>query len=99
MDGARLELEAAQAVVGAPEGPVNPYRMLICPVARFGKNPGTVKGDSRRGPRASTVCTALVMAGNPPTPVAMIVAVRAFSSGVSGCHPACDSASSTAAMA
>ena len=35
-----------------------------------------MKGDSRRTPRWSTVRTASVMAGNPPMPEAMIVAVR-----------------------
>ncbi len=53
-----------------------------------------VKGDRRRGPLLSVVRTASAIAGNPPTPEAMMVAVRSCASGVCGAQPACVNASS-----
>ena len=84
--------EAAQAVVGAPMGPVKPWRIETQPAARFGRNEGTTKGDRRRGPRPRMVSIAPVIAGTPPTPVPMRVAVRERGSGSSGAQPAWASA-------
>ena len=80
--------EAAQAVTGAPAGPWKPNRMAIWPAARFGRNEGTTKGDSRRTPAVRMVSAASVIAGTPPTPVPIAVAVRVRSSALSGCQPA-----------
>ena len=63
------------------------------------RNDGMVKGDKRRGPLLSVVRTASAMAGKPPTPEAMMVAVRSCSSGVLGAQLACFRASSAAARA
>ncbi len=90
---------AAQAVTGAPNGPLNPYLIETCPAAKFTRNEGMVKGDNLRVPRASAVRTASAIAGKPPTPEAIIVAVRSCCSVVVGCHCACCRASSVAASA
>ena len=88
---------AAQAVTGAPSGPLSPWRMDTCPAARLTRNDGTVNGDSRCGPRVSVVRTASAMAPNPPMPDAMTVAVRASAAAsppatASTGQPACASA-------
>jgi len=90
---------AAQAVTGAPNGPLNPCRIEIQPAARFTRNAGTVNGDSRRTPVSSTVRTASTITGNPPMPEATTVAVRSASAAVDGAHPAWPIASSAAARA
>ena len=58
-----------------------------------------MNGDRRRGPLVSVIRTASAMAGKPPMPEAMIVAVRSCASGVSATQPACASASLAAASA
>ncbi|MNR09467.1 hypothetical protein D3C85_1256690 [compost metagenome] len=63
------------------------------------RNDGMVKGDKRRGPLLSVVRTASEIAGNPPTPEAIMVAVRSCASGVCGAQPACVNASWAAARA
>ena len=79
--------DAAQAVTGAPSGPLKPYWIEIQPAAMLARKLGTVNGDSRRGPLSRIVSTASAITGEPPTPEPMIVAVAAFSSAVVG-HPA-----------
>ena len=92
-------MPAAHAVTGAPSGPLKPWRIEMWPAARFTRKEGIVNGDRRRTPRWSTVRTASVMAGNPPMPEAMIVAVRRRSVSEAGFQCACASASSAAASA
>lgn len=90
---------AAQTVTGAPSGPLKPYRMETCPAAMLARKDGAVNGDNRRGPRASVVRTASAIAPKPPTPDAMIVAVRSWSATSVGCQPACTRASCAATSA
>jgi hypothetical protein len=41
---------AAQAVTGAPSGPLKQCRIYTWPAARFTRKEGMVKGESRRAP-------------------------------------------------
>ena len=79
---------AAQAVTGAPIGPLRLWRMDTWPAARLTKNDGTVNGDRRCGPRVSVVRTASAMAPKPPMPEAITVAVRACDRASAGAQPA-----------
>ncbi len=88
--------EAAQAVTGAPIGPLKPYLMEIQPAARLARKLGTVNGDSRRGPFSLMMLTASAITGEPPTPEPMMVPVTACFSGVSAIQPDCASASAAA---
>lgn len=58
-----------------------------------------MNGDSLRGPRSSVVRTASAIAPKPPTPEAIIVAVRTRCASSAGCHPAWASASCAATSA
>ncbi len=60
----------------------------MCPAAIFARKFGTVKGDSRLGPRPSVVLTASTIVPNPPTPEPANVAVLSRASSESGCHRA-----------
>lgn len=90
---------AAQAVTGAPIGPFRPCLIDTWPAARLTRNEGIVNGDRRFGPRISVVRTAPAIAGNPPMPDAMTVAVRRWDTSSAGAHCACASASCAAASA
>ena len=90
---------AAHAVIGAPSGPLKPCRIEIWSAAILARKEGAVNGDSRRGPRVSVVLTASAIAPNPPTPDAIMVAVRCCESSSTGRQPACVSASSAAMSA
>ncbi len=79
---------AAQAVTGAPSGPLSPWRIDTCPAARLTRKDGTVKGDRRDTPRLSVVRTAWAMAPKPPMPEPMMQAVRVRSCSLAGCQPA-----------
>jgi hypothetical protein len=71
----------------------------MCPAARLARKAGTVNGDSRRVPLVSTVRTASAIAGNPPIPVAITVAVRSCARASAGVQPACATASAAASSA
>src|SRR5258706_1326412 len=73
--------------------------MEMCPAARLTRNDGTVKGESRRMPLMSVVRTASAIAGNPPIPDAITVAVRWCDRASSGFQLACAIASSAARSA
>lgn len=67
--------------------------------AMLTRKDGMVKGDRRCTPRESVMRTALTMAGKPPMPEAMIVAVRSHPSAPVGLQPTWATASSAAAKA
>ncbi|CAB5624521.1 Uncharacterised protein [Pseudomonas aeruginosa] len=90
---------AAQAVTGAPSGPLKPWRIDTWAAAMLQRKDGMVKGDRRRGPLPSVVRTASAMAWKPPTPEAMTVAVRSCASALCGAQPAWARASCAAARA
>ena len=90
---------AAQAVTGVPIGPLKPWRIEIWPAARFARKDGTVKGERRLTPRWSVVRTASTIAGKPPMPDAITVAVPSMDCASEGAHAACAMASDVAARA
>ena len=71
-----------QAVTAATLGPLRLNRMLKCPEIILMMEPGTKKGEIRRGPRASNSAPVSSIMGRPPMPEPTITPIRSALSSV-----------------